>query len=427
VEDVTEAATPMIGENRVGDMVDTWAGMGTTRRAVLGRLGAGLIVTSTPHPLWAARTNGNHVWSGFAAPPTWHPLDIGTGDMLIASANVSGVAIEATLDSGSGASIISKELAAKLGMTNLEPRRINGLGGKAPVGLVRNVEVELGDITRILPFAVVADLGAISAAFGRPVGMLLGADVLAGGCVALDFATRRFAFEKPGSFAPGPEWTALPLGHGAKQELFLLASVSGLEPVPLMLDFGSSTALMLSSAYIEAHALLAGKTVSTAALGGVEGVQIVKPFTADEVSLGGLAVTSIPALAHDRWTSESTVGNIGMPLLGQFDLVLDISQGRLWLRSAPPRGRLPMLKDRSGLGLAASSAGLTVVHVGSGSPAAKSGWAVGERIVAVNGHPIDASYTRESLWEWRYGPAGSRVVLSLADGATRTLTLANYY
>ncbi|MEP9835531.1 hypothetical protein, partial [Staphylococcus aureus] len=89
-----------------------------------------------------------------------------------------------------------------------------------------------------------------------------------------------------------------------------------------------------------------------AALGGVEGVQIVKPFTADKVSLGGLSIAAVPALALDRWTSESTVGNLGMPLLGQFDIVLDVSQARLWLRSAPPQARLPMLKDRSGLGLA---------------------------------------------------------------------------
>jgi len=270
-------------------------------------------------------------------------------------------------------------------------------------------------------------LGAISAAFGRPIDMLLGADVLAGGCVALDFATRRFAFEKPASFVPGSEWTALPLGHGAKKELFVLASVAGLDPVPLMLDFGSSSALILSSAYIEAHSLLAGKTVSTAALGGVEGVQIVKPFTADKVSLGALSITAVPALALDRWSSESTVGNVGMPLLGQFDIVLDVSQGRLWLRSAPPRARLPMLKDRSGLGLAASATDLTVVHVASGSPAAQAGWAAGEHVVAVNDRPIDGSYTQGPLWQWRYGRAGTRVTLKLADGTTRMLKLADYY
>lgn len=401
--------------------------METNRRSALTYLGVGLIVTSIPLPLWAARTDRGRSWDGFDTPPIWRPLEVGTGDLLIVSAKVSGVAVEAVLDSGSGASIISKPLAAKLGMSNLEPRRINGLSGKAPVGLVRNVEVVLGGQARVLPFAVVADLGAISAAFGRPVDMLLGADVLAGGCVALDFATRRFAFEKPASFVAGPEWTALPLGHGAKQELFVLASIAGLDPVPLMLDFGSSLALMLSSAYIEAHSLLAGKTVSTAALGGVEGVQIVKPFTADKVSLGALSLASVPALALDRWTSASTVGNVGLPLLGQFDIVLDVSQGRLWLRSAPPQARLPMLKDRSGLGLAPSATDLTVVHVASGSPAAQAGWGVGEHVVAVNGRPIDGSYTRGLLWQWRYGQAGTRVTLKLADGTTRTLRLADYY
>ncbi|WP_262827273.1 aspartyl protease family protein [Sphingomonas sp. A2-49] len=397
------------------------------RRSALKYIGAGLIVTSNPPPLWAARTESRESWAGFATPPIWRPLEVGTGDLLIVPAKMSGVAIEAVLDSGSGASIISKPLAAKLGMSNLEPRRINGLSGKAPVGLVRNVEVVLGGQARVLPFAVVADLGAISAAFGRPVDMLLGADVLAGGCVALDFATRRFAFEKPASFVAGPEWTALPLGHGAKQELFVLASIAGLDPVPLMLDFGSSSALILSSSYIEAHSLLAGKTVSTAALGGVEGVQIVKPFTADKVSLGALSIAAVPALALDRWTSASTLGNIGLPLLGQFDIVLDVSQGWLWLRSAPPRARLPMLKDRSGLGLAASATELTVVHVASGSPAAQAGWGVGEHVVAVNGRPIDGSYTRGLLWQWRYGQAGTRVTLKLADGTTRVLKLADYY
>jgi hypothetical protein len=409
------------------NLVETGAERETNRRTALICLGAGLIVTSVTIPLLAARTDRGQSWGGFATPPIWRSLEVGTGDTLIVPAKVSGVAIDAVLDSGSGASIISKPLAAKLGMTNLEPRRINGLSGKAPVGLVRNVAVTLGAYAPVLPYAAIADLGAVSAAFGRPIDMLLGADVLAGGCLALDFATQRFAFEKPASFVPGPEWTALSLGHGAKQELFVRASIAGLDPVPLMLDFGSSSALILSSAYIETHALLAGKPVSTAALGGVEGVQIVKSFIADTVSLGALSITSVPALALDRWTSESTVGNVGMPLLGQFDIVLDVSQGQLWLRSVPPRARLPMLKDRSGLGLAASATDLTVVHVASGSPADQAGWAVGEHIVAVNGRLIDVFYTRGMLWQWRYGPAGSRITLKLADGTTRILKLADYY
>jgi len=397
------------------------------RRTALARMGSGVIATMIPFRLWGAATKPARPWQGFASPPVWRRLEIGTGDTLITSATVAGMAIEAVLDSGSGASMISKPFAAKLGMTNPERRRINGLGGKAEVGLVHHVEVVLGGQARVLDFAIVADLSTVSAAFGRPVDMLLGADVLAGGCVALDFGTKRFAFEKSGSFVPGPEWTALALGHGAKKELFVLASIAGLDPVALMLDFGSSSALMLSAAYTDAHSLLAGKVTSTAALGGIEGVHIVRTFTADKVGLGALQVASVPALAHDRWTSESTVGNIGMPLLGQFDIVLDISQGRLWLRPIPAKARLPMLKDRSGLGLAASPTELTVVHVAAGGPAAQSGWAAGDRIAAVKGLAVDTSYTRGTLWQWRYGPAGEKVALTLTDGTTRTLTLADYY
>ena len=380
-----------------------------------------------PLRLWGAMTKQGRYWGGFASPPNWRALEVGTGDTLLVPATVSGTAIQAVLDTGSGASIIGKPLAARLGMTNLEPRRINGLSGKAPVGLVHNVEVMLGEQARVLPFAVVGDLGTISAAYGRQVDMLLGADVLAGGCVALDFGKRRFAFEKSGSFAGGEGWTMLAVGHGARQELFVLASVAGLDPVPLMLDTGSSSGLILSSAYVETHNLLANKISSTAALGGLEGIQVIKTFTIDRVGLGGFPVNSVPTLGLDRWSSASTVGNIGMPLLGQFDIVLDVAQGRLWLRSAPAQARLPVLKDRSGLNLAASPTDLTVVHVSLNSPAAQSGWAAGERIVAVNGHPIDGSYTRGTLWRWRYGPARTRVLLKLADGATRSLTLADYY
>ena len=133
------------------------------RRAAIMWLGAGLM-TSIPLPLLAARTERGRSWGGFATPPVWRPIEVATGDTLIVPAKVSGVAIDAVLDSGSGASIISKPLAAKLGLTNLEPRRINGLGGKAPVGLVRNVAVMLDTHATVLPSAVVADLGAVSAA-----------------------------------------------------------------------------------------------------------------------------------------------------------------------------------------------------------------------------------------------------------------------
>jgi hypothetical protein len=399
-----------------------------SRRSMLARLLAyGTTAAVGSAALAAAPPQARGLWNFGKVLPDWEPLEIATGDTLLVSAQIGGLPIRAVLDSGSGASIMSPLLAAKLGMASGEQRTISGLSGKAPVRLARNVDVLLGRESRRLPFAVVADLSPLSSAFGRPIDLLLGADLFAGSCVALDFANSRFSITKTGSFIPGSEWIAVPLGHGAKKELFISASVAGLSPVPLMLDLGSSAALMLSSAYINAHGLTNGKLTSTAALGGVEGINTIDVFTIPELTITGLGVANIPTLGMRNWLSTSTVGNIGLPLIAQFDAVFDVTAGFVWLRALAPRRRLPMLKDRSGLGLAASADGLTVVHVATGSPAAKAGWLIGDRIVTVNGRAIDKDYTHGSLWHWRFGPAGDHVRLGLSASDIRDLQLADYY
>ncbi|MDH2151117.1 retropepsin-like aspartic protease [Sphingobium yanoikuyae] len=340
---------------------------------------------------------------------------------------MGGSAVRAVLDSGSGATMISTALAAKLGFNNGERRMISGLSAKAPVRLIHDVDVSLAREPRRLPFAVVADLSAASAAFGRPIDILLGADMFAGSCIALDFGNKRLAVAKSGMFMAGSGWRSVALGRGPKQELFIRASVAGLAPMPLMIDLGSSTALMLSAAYARAQGLLNGKLVSTAALGGVDGVKTNDVFTIPNINIEGLGVSNIPTIGMKDWLPASAVGNIGLPLIAQFDVVFDVTAGFVWLRPLDARHRLPMLKDRSGLGLAASPTALTVVHVAANSPAEKSGWAVGDRIVAVNGHLINTDYTHGELWQWRFGSAGMLVKLETAAGEHRVLRLADYY
>ncbi|MES3151657.1 aspartyl protease family protein [Sphingomonas faeni] len=357
----------------------------------------------------------------------WKPLEVATGDTLLVDAQVGGSPVKAVLDSGSGASIIDLSLAQALGIENGERRTISGLGGKAPVRLIHDVDVQLGDRTRRLPFAVVADLSTLSAAFGRRINMLLGADMFVENCIALDFGRRQFAFAPTGSFLGGGEWTAIALGRGAKQELYVSASIAGSRPVPVMIDLGSSAALMLSSSYVDTLGLTKERATSTAALGGVEGIATVDVFTTPTLSLGGLSAQDIPTLGNRNWLPTSTVGNIGLPLIGQFDAIFDVTAGFVWLRPPAARRPLAMLKDRSGLGLATSATALTVVHVAANSPAKKGGWAIGERIVRVNGHGINADYTHGDLWRWRFGPTGTLITLETTVGEHRTLRLADYY
>ena len=398
------------------------------RRELVSRLvKAGLIagVASVVKATTGAET-GRWSFSGNGS-VRWDPLEILTGNMLLIGAKVAGRPVRALLDSGSGATVISPGLAAELGMRSDDVRTISGLTGKAAVRLVKGVEVAFGSVTRRLPFALIGELAAPDRALGRTIDVILGADMFAGSCIALDFGTRRFAVVPSGGFTPSQGWTAVPLGRGGRQELFVHASIAGRKPVPLMLDLGSTAALMLSQAYVDEHSLSAGKSVSTAALGGIEGVRIVNTFTTDRVALAGLSVSGVPTLAPQSWQSTSTVGNIGLPLIAQFNVAIDVTAGQVWLRPAPARERLPMLKDRSGLGLAVGPTALTVVHVAAGSPAARAAWQPGDQIIALNGQAIGPDYNRGSLWQWRYGGKGTAIQLRMSAGTTRTLTLADYF
>ena len=399
-----------------------------SRRSFLSRItafGFGAFLSSPSQ----AKQPSNHKpqWNFGTNTPEWEPLEVTTGDSLLVSANVGGIPIRAMLDSGSGITVLSTEFAAKMGLGKGEQRTIGGLSSQAPVELVRDVVVHLGGKTRRLPYAVIANLNDASAASGRPIEALLGADMFAGSSIALDFGNQRFAVADTHTFVPGPGWVSLTLEQGSKKDLFTRASIAGLAPVPLMLDLGSATALMVSEPYVREHGLLDGKHVSTAALGGIDGIRINEVFTISTISIAGLTITDVPAMSMKEWLPTATVGNIGLPLLAQFDVIFDLSGGTIWLRPLDPAHRLPMPKDRSGFGLAASSTGLTVVHVAPNSPAQEGGWSIGERIVGVNGVPVDENYTHGKLWRWRFGAPGTVTKLKTADGQVRVLTLANYY
>lgn len=126
--------------------------IGMSRRSLVARLvacGTGLVLGS---PTLARQTSRSAAsWNFGAAHLEWEPLEVGTGDTLLVSAQVRGVPARAVLDSGSGASIMSTALATKLGLNNGERRMISGLSAKAPVLLVRDIDVQLARETVAYP------------------------------------------------------------------------------------------------------------------------------------------------------------------------------------------------------------------------------------------------------------------------------------
>ena len=383
-------------------------------------------ITSLRGSASASPTRDTGRWRSFPASAVWRRFELVTGNTILLPAETLSTRIEAMLDSGTSVSMVSSSLAASAGISGNE-RTIRGNSGRVRARTSGPFEVTLLGERRLLPLVIITDLSTASAPFGRPIDLIAGEDILAGRAVALDFPGRRIGIAPSGAFRGGRGWVHLPLTRGANRELMLRGAVAGLRDAPLVLDLGSSSALMLSKAFVSANTLAENRRRSTAATGGVEGVRIAEAFTLDGVTLGGLSVGNIPALAVDPWLSTSAVGSVGLPLLAQFDLVVDVSADTVWLRQSDDPRRPRMLKDRSGLGLKAGPDSLTVVHVARNSPAEKASFGEGDVIVAVNGHAVDSGYTRGDLWEWRFAPPGTSVELVMADGRRYDLRLADYY
>jgi predicted metalloprotease with PDZ domain len=125
--------------------------------------------------------------------------------------------------------------------------------------------------------------------------------------------------------------------------------------------------------------------------------------------------------------SDREAGNVGMPLLKRFRMMIDFQNNRMFVIPIAERIARPFERDRSGVRAVLDGDRLVVRHISVGSPADAAGWKNGDTIVAIDGHPIDSGFASSqlSLWGWR--AAGTTVTLTMADGSTRKLTLADYF
>ncbi|WP_240462582.1 S41 family peptidase [Myxococcus sp. CA018] len=153
--------------------------------------------------------------------------------------------------------------------------------------------------------------------------------------------------------------------------------------------------------------------------------------TLKDIQLAGITLKNVPTVFDDAGKSVSAsdrlLGNMGLAVLARFRMITDYATDTLMLVPDARALRQPFLKDRSGLIALPSEGRLVVKLVAPGSPAASSGWKVGDEIVAIDGKPIGTDYAGTEAARWRCRAAGQTVVLTLKDGSKRRLTLRDYY
>lgn len=356
----------------------------------------------------------------------WSPL-LADPDGVQVAGVVLGEPVRVLIDTGSAATIVDSALTRRLALAAVGSRSVRGDVGSVTLGEGHDLAIEIGARRLRIPHYVVTDFVPI---FGTDAGapnLILGLDALQDVVLEIDFPLRRLALWPRETFTLPSAAKALPVAKSARGQLSVAVALEQHEAVAAAIDLGSSNPLTISPALAEAQGLLQGRPVSSAATGGVDGISISRTVSVATLSVGQTVLKDVPCEVLAKADPSLAPVKLGLPVLERYRLALDAAGGKLWLQPAPSRLAQPFRRDLSGLGLAVEGDRLRVVHVAKGGPAAEAGWREGESIVAVNGAPIRPDYAAGALAGWRYGPAGTTVVLSLAVGSKRNLVLRRYY
>jgi predicted metalloprotease with PDZ domain len=124
--------------------------------------------------------------------------------------------------------------------------------------------------------------------------------------------------------------------------------------------------------------------------------------------------------------SDVIAGDLGLPVLARFRLILDYSHNRAYALPYADAARAPFAKDRLGLSLDKEDAGFAVGFVAPDSPAQAAGFKVGDKITLIDGNSAEA-WPGTSFADLRYGTSGSNLVFTMQSGGVRQVKLADYF
>ncbi|WP_415643969.1 aspartyl protease family protein [Sphingomonas antarctica] len=352
----------------------------------------------------------------------WIAYEFFGGTRIFIPAKVACLETSVLLDSGAEATVLDGRFAAAHGLNISGTTTAQGTGGASRAGLVSGVSIRIGDMTLKDLTVAAIDLANVEKQLGHPLPVVLGVEIFRESVVDIDFAHRRIAFLDPARFAPPQDGRSIPVTRSGG--LYTIPAMIDGRPATLDLDLGSGSPLFLYPRFWRQSPKV-GARASTTLLGGVGGLKEAGIATVARVQVGTSILGPLPVELHapqDGADSGRSDGNLGLPLLSRFHLIVDLPHQRVWLVGAGDT-TTPFRKDRSGLALLPGGGGAQVLHVGTGSPAQKLGLKVGDSIVTID----DASAGSPGIGDWRSAPPGTAYRLGLADGRKVTLVLADYF
>lgn len=401
----------------------------TTIRWTAFKVNQGLTAADFEPP--QPRAHSVRILGGGAGTP-WMPIDLVEGRYLFVKGKVGGREAPILLDSGALNTVLAEDFARELGLNPAGRMHLEGTSRSQQAALAPGIEIEVGTLKLSGLTAVVTDLRVVEEAMGRKVPVILGKELFNSVVVEIDYPASRLAFHDPVSYRPDPGGRLLRLLPGESGARLVEASVEGLPTAPFVLDSGSGSTVTLFKPYVEEQGLLEDRSPrSERLLRGVAGGSVVTLATLKTFTLAGFELKNVPAEFYREdsgaFHTRRAAGNLGAGILSRFRVVLDYSRDRMYLSPAPDWDRKPFCKNRVGLETDYRGTFLEVVFVAPGSPAAKAGWTIGRRIVAIDHQAVGPDYLTTDAANWWCGEPGATVVLTDGEGVDNQLVLAEYY
>ncbi|WP_277983404.1 PDZ domain-containing protein [Sphingomonas faeni] len=357
----------------------------------------------------------------------WIPFDLTPGNQIRFTMQLDGRDVTAILDTGVSYSLLAKASPALDTTKLVAGGSATAIGGSVALGWMPTRTIALGGLARIGGGVTVADLPAIATGSMSAVDLLVGADMLAGHALDIDYTAKRFRLLRSGRL-PFKGETA-PLRVSTERSVYeSTITLGGRRLAPIVVDTGDGSSVTVTAAGWQAANLKALRTTSAISFGlagpAVSGLAIVPEISVGEMVAREAEVRIEPAGGFSQ--AIGTAGRIGSGFLQNYRVLLDPGARRM-VFSRGPKADLPPPRSTSGLLIGIEKDRLKVLHVMRGGPAAAAGWKDGDLICSIDGVPIAADYATSPIAAWSAGAPGRIVTLGLCDGTVRRLELTHFY
>lgn len=357
----------------------------------------------------------------------WVTFDLTPGNQISFRMSVNGRPATAVLDTGVSFTVASSEFARAAGLKLGAVGNAEAIGGRVPVTWASVSALALGGLSRVGGRVAVTDLKAVATGGTKPVDLLVGADLLNHAALDIDYDSRRFRLLPSGRMPF--RGASVPLSLARASGIYLSEVTIGARRLrPVIVDTGDGASVTVAPEAWAAAQLPATRT-TTALAYGLGGELITDLAVVPQLRLATLTARNVEVRIeqNDAFSKRTgTAGRIGSGFLQRYRVLLDPRAGRMILTPGRLVDTAP-LKSTSGLLVALDPRALRVLHVMRNSPAQAEGWRTGDRICAIDGQRVDASYAGSPLGAWTAGAPGRVVELGMCNGGERRLTLGAFY